>query len=193
MRSKSSATSSFGNSAKLKPSIIINDKSNIIKIDYSGEWHRTNAMNIGAINSSSNTGNFNLQQKLEANIKVVHFITMNPPSLSTFRLREINGSVSYDNLYKIGEDYVDELLSNKRCRTRCYWESNTLVLHRINLDDSFELVFKRFLESSSENSPSISSNTNKRNATSAILRLVTTRRSLVTGEETESMALFEKH
>eukprot|EP01037_Dinobryon_pediforme_P018782 gene18782-19089_t len=74
------------------------------------------------------------------------------------------------------QDYIDTIYMKKRYRSRCFWENDSLVMHRVNISDNYELRAKRELlrDESGRN----------------LIRLTSTYRNILSGEETESSSIF---
>jgi hypothetical protein len=66
-------------------------------------------------------------------------------------------------------------VQSKSFKSRLYFEGNSLVLHRANSSEKYELFIKREIEDEGR-----------------VMRMVTTRKELKTGVESESMTLFQR-
>lgn len=110
---------------------------------------------------------------LSSKFQLTHIIKLDA---TTFMLREEDnhGKVLDDLTLVVGGPAIEKTFaSHKKMRVRCYWEGATFVVQQVNTAESYELYIRRELE---ENGSQV--------------RLVTTQRSLTTGEESESMSVF---
>ncbi len=112
-------------------------------------------------------------QGLAAKFQLTHTIKQDA---TTFMLREQDnsGRVLEDLTLVIGGPAIEKLYpQQRRLKCSCYWEGATLVVQQVNAAESFELVMRRNLEEHGQQ-----------------LRLTVIHRSLTTGEESESMSIF---
>ena len=124
------------------------------KPDFSGIWKR----------NSDLTGSNNNSVKLGANLSFTNIISM---SANQMRIQEFGGALKIeDTTYLLDSgEYIDTTYMKKRYKSRCYWEGATLVMHRMNVSDNYELVAKRDLEQDG-----------------GVIRLVSIYRNMITGE-----------
>lgn len=125
---------------------------------------------FGGVWIQNNATHFDAAQ-VDVNMSLTHTITMQKREV---RVKEsICGRVIDDNTFTVDSDEVAVEYVGKACRVRVFFEGKTLVLHRIIDDDQVEYFIRRDLEDEGK-----------------VLRLVTLQRNLYTGEESESMTLF---
>jgi hypothetical protein len=135
------------------------------KPDLSGIWKRSS----GTFDNVSTNSSVAV-----STLTFTHIISM---TLNQIRIQEFGGTLKMeDSTYTIdSQEYIKTTYMKKLYRSRCYWEGETLVMHRINVSDSYELLIKRDLEEKG-----------------TIIRLVSIYRNVVTGEEAESMSIFNE-
>lgn len=153
--------------------------SSSLRVDISGVWTRQDGMGSSGAASSGFLGGF-------SSVAVSHVITMDPPFYSGVRIQENNGPLSADYSYRIGADYISTVVNKRKFIERCYWEGEALVQKRIPESRDYELIMKRYLE----DAPSVGGTTVARK--DSRLRLVTVKKNLKTGDETETIQFFKR-
>ena len=157
------------------------------KPDFSGIWKRDNSAISNVFSSDcpgqdpapSSPTSPSLSPKIASNQSYTNIITMSGPHL---RIQEFGGNVKIEDTWYIlsqdiaTQDYIDTIYMKKRYRSRCFWENDSLVMHRVNISDNYELRAKRELlrDESGRN----------------LIRLTSTYRNILSGEETESSSIF---
>lgn len=84
-----------------------------------------------------------MQRKLAAAMPLTHTIVMNS-ELTALRLKETGGPLDLDTSYTIGNDFITTKILKNQFREKMYWDGpNAIVLHRLCLDGSYELIMTR--------------------------------------------------
>lgn len=146
-----------------------------VKPDMTGKWARSSALN--GSNKSQNT--------LAYQLNVTHDLACTDMGIT---IKEVagSGSVLDEVSYVYDADFKTITRRKKEYQSRCYWEGTTLVEHSVNQLESYELILKRDLEQEGEGEGE-----RVKPSEGSIIRLVTIRRNLITGQESESMAIFK--
>lgn len=140
--STSSDANSASKSSSSKPDKTVDA---VKKPNFSGVWTRVKTENFDSFIGVQGAGY--LQRKLAATMPLTHTLTFDA-SMRAVRLQEKGGPLDLDNSYTIGNPFQESIIVKKKFRDRMSWVGDTLVLHRVADDNTFELVLTRRLESS---------------------------------------------
>ena len=141
--------------------------SSSLRVDFSGVWERHAEDSEKMMSTVMQSGD-------KANVmQSTHAITMDAPLLSTFQLVETSPKSRADRSYNIGGDYIETSVDGKAFKEKCYWLGDALVIQRLSLANDVEITLTRYLENTR-------------------LRLVTVRKNLNTGDNTESVSFFTR-
>ena len=90
------------------------------KVDFSGVWKRTKAINFDAFTGAQGAGY--VQRKLAASIDLKVTITMDSPHLTSVRIQEDGGPVHADNTMVIGGEPSEAPFGQKVYLDSATWE-----------------------------------------------------------------------
>jgi hypothetical protein len=136
-----------------------------LRVDFSGVWDRQ-------ADDSEKMMSTVMQSQGDV-LKSTHEISMDSPALSSFQIIESSAKTNIERTYQIGGDFIETSLDDKVYKEKCFWLGDALVIQRLSLTNDVEITLTRFLE-------------NDR------IRLVTVRKNLNTGDNTESVSFFTK-
>jgi len=136
-----------------------------LRVDFSGVWERQTD-NTEKMMSS-------VMQSHAGVMNSTHTITMDAPTLSTFQIVETSSKTNVERNFQIGGDAIEVSQDDKTYKEKCYWLGEALVVQRLSVTNDVEIVITRFLEKDR-------------------MRLVTVRKNLHTGDNTESVSFFTK-
>ena len=137
-----------------------------LRVDFSGEWERR-ADDSEKMASTVMTSPGSLMAS------TTHTISMNPPALSVFEIKETWQNNTSQRKYDIGGDSIETEYNDKQFKEKCYWLGDALVVQKLSQANDFEILVTRYLEDDR-------------------IRLVTVRKNLNTGDTTESVSFFTK-